>query len=103
MKKLYGKTSGLKANQIRRLENLCRRRTSPEYILSPELTRDVSRLSNELHRQIGLVLDRSGKVIYTIVGDQQRIVIPDTSDFRVAPGRLRGLRCIHTHLVLQTI
>ena len=26
------------------------------------------------------------------------IVIPDTSGYRAAPGRLKGLRCIHTHL-----
>jgi len=98
MKKLFGNFKGLKANQIRRLENLYRRRTQPEYILSPELTLDISRISHEIRRQVGLVLDRTGKILFVIIGDQQRIVIPDTSDFRVAPGRLRGLRCIHTHL-----
>jgi len=98
MKKLFGNFKGLKANQIRRLENLYRRRTQPEYILSPELTLDISRISHEIRRQVGLVLDRAGKILFVIIGDQQRIVIPDTSDFRVAPGRLRGLRCIHTHL-----
>ncbi len=98
MKKLFGNTGGLKANQIHRLENLYRRKTQPEYILSQELTRDISRLSHEIHRQIGLILDRFGKIIFVIVGNQQRIVIPDTSNYRVAPFRLRGLRCIHTHL-----
>jgi GTP-binding protein HflX len=33
-----------------------------------------------------------------IVGDAQRIVIPDTGDYRAGAGRLRGLRCVHTHL-----
>ncbi len=35
---------------------------------------------------------------YVIVGDDRRIVIPDLARFRSGPGRLKGLRCIHTHL-----
>jgi len=33
-----------------------------------------------------------------IVGDAREIVIPDLSRWRTGRGRLRGLRCIHTHL-----
>ena len=98
MKRLFGNTGGLKANQVRRLENLYRRRTPPENIITAELARDLSRLSHELRRQIGLLINRSGKIEYVIVGDSQKILIPDTSDYRTAPGRLRGLRCVHTHL-----
>ncbi|MBW1894283.1 MAG: GTPase HflX [Deltaproteobacteria bacterium] len=97
-KKLYGNTGGLKANQIHRLENLYRRRTPPELVITPELAREISKLSFELRRQIGLLLDRSGRIAYVIVGDNQKIVIPDISSFRSAAGRLKGLRCIHTHL-----
>jgi len=103
MKKIFGNTGGLKANQIRRLENLYRRRTPPEFILTPELARDISKLSREISRQIGLILNRAGKIIFVVVGDQQKIVIPDTSDYRVDPGRLRGLRCVHTHLANETL
>ena len=35
---------------------------------------------------------------YVIVGDDKRILIPDLGRFRLGGGRLRGLRCIHTHL-----
>jgi GTP-binding protein HflX len=97
-KKVYGNSSGLKASQLKKLENLYRRRMPPESIATYELIRDISRLSHDIHRQIGLLIDRLGKVIHVIVGDQQKIIIPDLSDYRVAPGRLRGLRCIHTHL-----
>jgi GTP-binding protein HflX len=99
MKKLFGNIGGLKASHIRRLENLYRRRLPPQFLISFELARDISRLSHEIRRQIGLLINRQGKIAYVIVGDHQRIVIPDTSDYRVAPGRLRGLRCIHTHLI----
>ena len=98
MKKLFGNIGGLKASYIRKLENLYRRRLPPQFLISFELARDISQLSHEIRRQIGLLINRQGKIAYVIVGDHQKIVIPDTSDYRVAPGRLRGLRCIHTHL-----
>ncbi len=98
MKKLFGNTGGLKASQIRRLENLYRRRLPPQFLITFELARDISRLSRDIRRQIGLLINRQGKIAYVIVGDHQGIVIPDTSEYRTAPGRLKGLRCIHTHL-----
>ena len=98
MKKLSGNTSGLKAGQIRRLENLYRRRTPPEYLITPETARELCLLSGEIRRQTGLLIDRQGRITCVIVGDNRRIVIPDLSEYRTAPGRLNGLRCIHTHL-----
>jgi GTPase len=98
MKRLYGNTGGLKANQVRRLENLYRRRIAPEFLVTPELARDMSRISHEIRRQIGLLIQRNGKIAFVIVGDHQKIEIPDISEYRAAPGRLKGLRCVHTHL-----
>jgi len=98
MKKLFGNIGGLKASHIRKLGNLYRRRLQPQFLITFELARDISRLSHEIRRQIGLLINRQGKIAYVIVGDHQKIVIPDIRDYRAAPGRLRGLRCIHTHL-----
>ncbi|MGD2269123.1 MAG: GTPase HflX [Desulfobacterales bacterium] len=98
MKKLFGNRVGLKANQVRRLENLYRRRIPPRFVITPELARDLGRLSHEIQRQIGLLINRSGKVAYVIVGDHNKIIIPHIRDYRAAPDRLRGLRCMHTHL-----
>ncbi len=99
MKKIYGDITGLKPNQLHRLENLYRRRIPGEFVITLELAHDISRISYELNRQIGILVDRSGKIAYVIVGDAHKIVIPDTSsDYRTVPGRLLGLRCIHTHL-----
>jgi len=98
MKRIFGNTAGLKSNQVRRLENLYRRRTPPEWLVTPELARDISQLSHEIRRQIGLLVDRQGRVALVVVGDHRRIVIPATDDYRAAPGRLNGLRCVHTHL-----
>lgn len=103
MKKLYGNTIGLKANQIRRLENFYRRRVQPQFLISAQLTRDLNLLSHEIRRQIGLLINRQGKVAYVIVGDHKKIVIPPISEYRAAPGRLNGLRCIHTHLTREEL
>jgi GTP-binding protein HflX len=103
MKKLYGYTSGLKASQIRRLENLYRRRIPPEFVITLELARDLSTISHEIRRQIGLLINRLGKIVYVIVGDHKRIFIPDTSDYRTATDRLKGLRCMHTHLSEESL
>jgi len=98
MRKLYGNTSGLKANQLRRIENLYRRRVPPAFLVTPEIARDLSRLSYEIGRQLGLLIDRQGRIVKVLTGDQQGILIPDLSEYRTAPGRLRGIRCVHTHL-----
>ena len=98
MKQIFGNISGLKSGQLHRLQNLYRRRIPPEALITPELVRDMARLSFEIHRQIGVTINRQGAMDHIIVGDRQGIVIPDLSDYRIAPGRLRGLRCVHTHL-----
>jgi len=103
LKKTYGNTAGLKANQIKRLGNFYRRRIPPEFLLTLELTREICRLSREIRRQIGILVNRRGKVCSVIVGDSKKIVIPHMGEYRAAPGRLKGLRCIHTHLTPETL
>ncbi len=95
---VYGNVLGLKHNQIRRLERLYQRRVSPEVIVSPELARQLTELSNEIHRQIGVLLDRQGHVLHVVVGDAHQIVLPDLKHVRQSGSRFCGLRCVHTHL-----
>ena len=45
-----------------------------------------------------MLITRKGEVAYVIVGDNKHVVIPDLGRFRLGAGRLKGLRCIHTHL-----
>jgi len=58
----------------------------------------LSETSLEIRRQIGVLVDRKGTIDYVIVGDQKQIEIPDLGRFRAGYRRLRGLRCLHTHL-----
>jgi len=93
-----GNTLGFKPNQLRRIEKLYTRRIPPTQIITPELARQLSELSHETRRQIGVLVDRKGHVQYVMVGDNRRIELPDFKRVRVATGRFRGLRCVHTHL-----
>jgi len=60
--------------------------------------RTLSRLSREIKRQIGLLISRKGDITHVIVGDHQRILIPELGRIRGGTQRLRGLRYVHTHL-----
>ncbi|PLX88118.1 MAG: GTPase HflX [Desulfuromonas sp.] len=95
---IHGKTSGLKASQVQALERIYRRRIPADKLITQELARYLSEQSHQIHRQIGLIVDRSGGVKHVIVGDDREILIPDLSGFALGRSGLRGLRCIHTHL-----
>jgi GTPase len=88
----------LKPNQLRRIEKLYTRRIPPDQIVTPEFARQLSELSHETRRQLGALIDRQGHIQYVMVGDNRRIELPDFKRVRVASGRFRGLRCVHTHL-----
>src|SRR5262245_61660613 len=98
MRSLHGNTHGLKPNQLRRIQKLYQRRVSPSDIVTPEFARQLTELSHETNRQIGVLIDRKGYVEYVTVGDARRIELPDFKRVRVAADRFRGLRCVHTHL-----
>ncbi len=60
---------------------------------------EISRLSREIGIQIGILLSRQGTVEYVIAGTATGLSIPGLERMRTHPGRLQGLRLIHTHLV----
>jgi GTP-binding protein HflX len=63
----------------------------------------MAQLSWELNRQIGLLINRQGRIETVILGNDQSIVIPPLSQFRAGVGRLKGLRLLHTHLKGEAI
>ncbi len=96
--RIHGDVKGLTHRQRRSLERLYRRRVPPDRLVSPELARSLASISQDIGRQVAVTLDRKGTVCHVILGDPNGILIPDLSSFRRGTGRLRGLRCIHTHL-----
>ncbi|MBI5192739.1 MAG: GTPase HflX [Nitrospirae bacterium] len=98
MSNLFGNTAGLKADQLRRLKNIYRRRIPPSEVITGELARYITSLSFEIRKQIGMIIDRQGQIRCVIIGDQKEIVIPDISEFALGRRNIRGVRCVHTHL-----
>ncbi|MEE4365339.1 MAG: GTPase HflX [Desulfotignum sp.] len=97
-KQVYGNLAGLRNVQIKRIENLYSAKSPPEYIISHDTADELVKISHDIRRQVGLMVDRNGRIICVIAGDPHRIVIPVTPDHMAIPGRLKGLRCVHTHL-----
>jgi GTP-binding protein HflX len=95
---IEGNLQGLKANQIHRLEKLYQRRIPPRQIVTQEFARQLSEASHEIHRQVGVLVNRNGYVEHVIVGNARSIVLPDLKRVRLGAERFRGLRCLHTHL-----
>lgn len=98
MKKIFGNTNGLKAVQIKRIETLTHHRIPPESLISQALAEEICAISFEIRRQLGVLINRSGKIDSVVIGDHQSIMLPDTSHYKAPPGRLKGLRCVHTHI-----
>ena len=98
MNKIHGSLTGLAPAQIRGIEQLYRRRVPPERIVSHELARQLTTLSREINRQIGILITRRGEIAFVIVGSHKDILIPGLDSYRSSSTRFKGLRLIHTHL-----
>ncbi len=98
-KRVYGDTSNLKASQAKALERFADRRVPPASIVSAPLAGDLLELARELNRQIGLFIDRRGRVQRVILGDAHSMQLPEFERVRGVDGRLRGVRLIVTHLL----
>ncbi|MFH2060996.1 MAG: GTPase HflX [Pseudomonadota bacterium] len=97
-KKLHGNTDGLSNTQINIIETLYEQRIPFEQLSTQDLTQLLVEFSYTIRRQIGLLIDRNGRIIYVIVGEPHRIMIPVTDGYMAIPGKLKGLRLLHTHL-----
>ncbi|MCB9732234.1 MAG: GTPase HflX [Deltaproteobacteria bacterium] len=59
----------------------------------------MAAISQELRRQVGVILDRRGQVQHVIVGDSDKLVLPDLGRQRAGRSRFRGVRLVHTHVL----
>ena len=98
MQQLHGNLTGLSASDKQLLERIYRRRVAPSEVVSEELGAFLGQVSTTVKRQVGVLIDRAGQVTHVIVGDHQKLFLPDLGRARAGRGRLRGLRLVHTHL-----
>ena len=95
---IYGDTSGLSPSETKALQRIYRRRVPLDRLTTPDLTRSLVSVSHATGRQVGVLVDRGGRVHHVIIGDASKLMLPDVGRLRAGAGRLRGLRLIHTHL-----
>ena len=89
---------GLKPSQLNALNRLFNRRFPAADVYTTEQARELALLSRALGRQLGLLIDRKGRVQMVLVGQAGSILIPELPRGRTGQERLRGLRLLHTHL-----
>lgn len=70
----------------------------PRSIIPPEVAKYLLNVSEELNRQVGVLVNRAGAVTHVIVGDAKGVFIPPLDAHPLGRKALRGLRLIHTHL-----
>jgi GTP-binding protein HflX len=88
--------TGLKPDQINRLTRLYNRRFPPQGGYSLEQARELALLSEDVSRQIGLVIDRKGRPVMVVVGEHDAMLIPELTGLRSGAGRLSGVRFLLT-------
>lgn len=98
MKKIFGRTDGIKASLLKEIESFYKANIPLDSIVSEEVALSLASLSKQIKRQIALLINRKGVVEFVIIGTNQQIMIPELTDYRNSQGRLKGLKCVHTHL-----
>jgi GTPase len=95
---VYGDLDGLKTSEKRALEKLYRRRVNSAAPITQEFADRLTAISAELNRVVAVLVDRSGEVEWVMVGDSDRVYLPDIGRQRAASDRFRALRLIRTNL-----
>ncbi len=95
---LHGNLNGLKPADLRRLERLSRRKVPAREIISAEAARTLTSISADLNRQVGVFVERSGRLSHVVVGTARGLFLPELKEYPLGNRMLRGVRLVHTHL-----
>jgi GTP-binding protein HflX len=94
---LYGDTKGIKEEILRELESFYLYKSDHTCLISEELTRQMAWISALLGKEVGVYLNRQGRVLAVALGTHNQVGLPPFAGRRKA-NRLSGVRLIHTHL-----
>jgi len=98
MQKLYGNVQGIKASQIKRLQELYEQNQPADRFITPEFAQGLATISQQIHHPICCYLNRRGQVIRVAVGTPSQTQIPPEELPRRSAERLSGIRCIATQV-----
>ena len=65
----------------------------PAQLLTTELARQLTEISQDLHRQVGVLLDRQGLITHVLVGDAKGLIIPPLPRDRAPKAASRACAC----------
>ena len=95
---LFGNTNGLNAREVEALKALGRDKVPQNLLVSRDLAHRMTSISEQLHRKVGVILNRNGHVECIVLGGADRAYLPDIGRSRAGIGRLRGIRFVVTSL-----
>ncbi|MDZ8094172.1 MULTISPECIES: GTPase HflX [unclassified Nostoc] len=98
MQKIYGNVQGIKASQIKRLQELYEQNQPADRFLTPEFAQALATISQQIHHPICCYINRRGQVIRIAVGTPSQTQIPPEELPRRSAERLSGIRCVATQL-----
>ncbi|MBE8987588.1 GTPase HflX [Nostoc sp. LEGE 12450] len=98
MQKIYGNVQGIKASQIKRLQQLYEQNQPADRFITPEFAQALATISQQIHYPICCYLNRRGQVLRVAVGTPIQTQIPPEELPRRSAERLSGIRCIATQV-----
>ncbi|MEJ6482252.1 GTPase HflX [Nostoc punctiforme UO1] len=98
MQKIYGNVQGIKASQIKRLQQLYEQNQPADRFITPEFAQTLATISQQIHHPICCYLNRRGQVIRIAVGTPIQTQIPPEELPRRSAERLSGIRCVATQV-----
>ncbi|MDZ8140433.1 MAG: GTPase HflX [Nostoc sp. DedQUE04] len=98
MQKIYGNVQGIKASQIKRLQELYEQNQPADRFLTPEFAQALATISQQIHHPICCYINRRGQIIRIAVGTPSQTQIPPEELPRRSAERLSGIRCVATQL-----
>ncbi|MBL4817786.1 MAG: GTPase HflX [Deltaproteobacteria bacterium] len=84
----------MKASQLDRLHELYDYDVPASSIITSDLAKSLGKASNELGRLVAVLLSRRGHIESVVLGEADRLYLPDLGRQRASASRLRGLRLL---------
>ncbi|OUL36108.1 GTPase HflX [Nostoc sp. T09] len=96
MQNIYGNIQGIKASQIKQLQQLYEQRQPGDRLITPEFAQALATISQKIHHPICCYINRRGQVIRIAVGTPSQTQIPPEELPRRSAERLSSIRCVTT-------
>jgi len=96
MSKVQGNINGIRRSYVERLETIYDIEIDRKEFATIELLDILALFTETTGREAMVYIDRAGRVVTVVVGEQDRVNLPALR-MRRSDVRLSGIRCIHTH------